>query len=69
LSDRAKRHAQTHDATPKEQRLAEALKVLWEEVGGTIEWARDKLDSLPKVKKDLGPLLDALGRTFLVLLT
>ncbi|KAJ3869608.1 hypothetical protein EV359DRAFT_29669 [Lentinula novae-zelandiae] len=62
LSDRAKRHAQTHNATPEEQRLAEALKVLLEEVGGTIEWARDKLDSFPKAKKDLGPLLDALGQ-------
>jgi hypothetical protein len=34
-----------------------------EEVHGTIEWAKDKLDSFPKAKKDLGPLLDALGRT------
>ena len=33
-----------------------------EEVGGTIEWARDKLNSFPKAKRDLGPLLDALGR-------
>ena len=36
-----------------------------EDVGGTIEWARDKLDSFPKAKSDLGPLLDALGREFL----
>ena len=35
-----------------------------EEVGGTIEWARNKLDAFPKAKKDLGPLLDALGRKF-----
>lgn len=28
LSDKAKRHAQTHRATPEEQRLAEALKVV-----------------------------------------
>ena len=34
-----------------------------EEVQGTIEWAKAKLDSYPKAKKDLGPLLDALGRT------
>ena len=34
-----------------------------EEVHGTIEWAKDKLDSFPKAKRDLGPLLDALGRT------
>jgi hypothetical protein len=33
-----------------------------EEVGGTIEWARNKLDSFPKAKRDLGPLFDALGR-------
>ncbi|KAF9070949.1 hypothetical protein BDP27DRAFT_1322937 [Rhodocollybia butyracea] len=40
----------------------EALKVMIEEVGGTIEWARNKLDSFPKAKRDLGPLLDALGQ-------
>lgn len=33
-----------------------------EEVHGTIEWAKSKLDSFPKAKRDLGPLLDALGR-------
>lgn len=33
-----------------------------EEVQGTIDWAKDKLDAFPKAKKDLGPLLDALGR-------
>jgi len=33
-----------------------------EEVGGTIEWAKGKLDAFPKAKKDLGPLLDALGQ-------
>ncbi|KAJ3806253.1 hypothetical protein EV368DRAFT_76601 [Lentinula lateritia] len=62
ISDKAKRHQQTHKATPEEQRLAEALKVMIEEVRGTIEWARNKLDSFPKAKRDLGPLLDALGR-------
>lgn len=35
-----------------------------EEVGGTIEWARDKLNSFPKAKRDLGPLFDALGREY-----
>ncbi|THU94111.1 hypothetical protein K435DRAFT_668961 [Dendrothele bispora CBS 962.96] len=63
ISNKAKRHMQAHKATPEEQRLAEALKVMVEEVGGTIEWARNKLDSFPKAKRDLGPLLDALGRT------
>ncbi|KAJ3852746.1 hypothetical protein EV368DRAFT_40389 [Lentinula lateritia] len=62
LSNRAKRHAESHTATPEEQRLAAALKVMLEEVGGTIEWARNKLDSFPKAKRDLGPLLDALGQ-------
>lgn len=47
-----------------EQRLAEALKVMIEEVGGTIEWAKDQLNAFPKAKKDLGPLLDALGREY-----
>lgn len=40
-----------------------------EEVGGTIEWARNKLDSFPKAKRDLGPLLDALGRKLLNLIS
>ncbi|KAJ7460196.1 hypothetical protein FB451DRAFT_1045481 [Mycena latifolia] len=62
LSNKATRNMQDHKATPEEQRLAEALKVMVQEVGGTIEWARDKLDSFPKAKKDLGPLLDALGQ-------
>jgi len=62
LSNQAKRNQQDHKATPEEQRLAEALKVLMEEVGGTIEWARNKLEALPQAKRDLGPLLDALGQ-------
>jgi len=62
LSNRATRNAHDHKATPEEQRLAEALKVMVEEVGGTIEWAKNKLDSFPKAKRDLGPLLDALGQ-------
>ncbi|KAJ7608952.1 hypothetical protein DFH06DRAFT_1065787, partial [Mycena polygramma] len=62
LSNKATRNMQDHKATPEEQRLAEALKVMVQDVGGTIEWARDKLDSFPKAKKDLGPLLDAMGQ-------
>jgi len=62
VSNRAQNHQKAHKATPEEQRLAEALKIMIEEVGGTIEWARNKLDSFPKAKKDLGPLLDALGQ-------
>jgi len=62
LSNKATRHTADHKATPEEQRLAEALKVLIEEVGGTIDWAKNKLDNFPKAKKDLGPLLDALGQ-------
>ncbi|KAH8929895.1 hypothetical protein BT69DRAFT_1255909 [Atractiella rhizophila] len=62
LANRAKRNQQDHKASPQEQRLAAALKVMIEEVGGTIEWAKGKLDSFPKAKKDLGPLLDALGQ-------
>ncbi|KAJ7676966.1 hypothetical protein DFH06DRAFT_1169443 [Mycena polygramma] len=62
LSNKAKRNTADHQATPEEQRLAAALKVMVEEVGGTIEWAKDKLDSFPKAKRDLGPLLDALGQ-------
>ncbi|KAI0313647.1 hypothetical protein OF83DRAFT_1140435 [Amylostereum chailletii] len=60
LTNRAKRHTADFKATPNEQRLAQALKVLLEDVGGTIEWAKNKLNSFPKAK--LGPLLDALGQ-------
>ncbi|KAF7980117.1 hypothetical protein HWV62_39535 [Athelia sp. TMB] len=62
LSKQAARNYADHKATPEEQRLAEALKVMVEEVQGTIEWAKDKLNAFPKAKKDLGPLLDALGQ-------
>ena len=31
---------------------------------GTIEWAKTKLDQWPKAKRELGPLLDALGGKF-----
>ncbi|KAG7093589.1 hypothetical protein E1B28_007255 [Marasmius oreades] len=61
LSRKAQNHQQASSATPEEQRLASAVKVLAEEMGGTIEWAKGKLDAFPKAKKDLGPLLDALG--------
>ena len=33
-----------------------------EEVGGTIDWAKNKINILPKAKRELGPLLDALGQ-------
>ncbi|KAL0956055.1 hypothetical protein HGRIS_002225 [Hohenbuehelia grisea] len=62
LSNKAQRNMQDHKATPEEQRLAEALKTMMQEVQGTIDWAKDKLESFPKAKKDLGPLLDALGQ-------
>jgi len=62
LSNKAKRNMQDHNASPEEQRLAEALKVMVEKVQGTIDWARNKLESFPKAKRDLGPLLDALGQ-------
>ncbi|KAJ3520403.1 hypothetical protein NMY22_g12775 [Coprinellus aureogranulatus] len=62
LTNQAKRNMADHKASPQEQRLAEALKIMIEEVQGTIEWAKGKLDSYPKAKKDLGPLLDALGQ-------
>ncbi|PVF95420.1 cytochrome P450 [Serendipita vermifera] len=62
LASKAKRNAADHRATPEEQRLAEALKVLIAEVGGTVDWAKNKLDSFPKAKKNVGPLLDALAQ-------
>ncbi|KAJ7220926.1 hypothetical protein GGX14DRAFT_532678 [Mycena pura] len=62
LSNKATRDMQDHKATPEEQRVAEALKVMVQAVGGTTEWAKDKLTAFPKAKKDLGPLLDALSQ-------
>lgn len=62
IANRATRHVDDHKASPEEQRLAEALKVLVSEVGGTIDWAKNKLNNFPKAKRDLGPLLDALGQ-------
>ncbi|KAF9447321.1 hypothetical protein P691DRAFT_614534, partial [Macrolepiota fuliginosa MF-IS2] len=62
LTNKAKRNMQDHQASPQEQRLAESLKVLVDEVQGTVSWAKEKLDAFPKAKKDLGPLLDALGQ-------
>ena len=62
LTSQAKRNFAEHKATPEEQRLAQALKVMIEEVQGTIDWAKDKLDKYPKAKRDLGPLLTALGQ-------
>jgi len=62
LSNKATRNVADHKATGEEQRLAEALKTMIQEVGGTIEWAKDKLNKFPKAKKNLGPLLDAMGQ-------
>jgi len=62
LSNQAKRNMQDHKATPEEQRLAEALKKLTEDVMTTIEEAKNKIADMPKAKNDLGPLLDALGQ-------
>jgi len=62
LTRNATRNYKDHKATPEEQRLAEALKVMVEEVQGTVDWAKNELEAFPKAKKDLGPLLDALGQ-------
>ncbi|KAH7881597.1 uncharacterized protein C8R40DRAFT_53572 [Lentinula edodes] len=59
IFQRAQNDQKAHRANPEEQRLAEASKVMIEEVGGTIAWARNKLNAFLKAKKDLGPLLDA----------
>lgn len=40
---------------------------LVETVEGTVKWAKDKLDNYPKAKRDLGPLLDALSRTSMLI--
>ncbi|KII90247.1 hypothetical protein PLICRDRAFT_40449 [Plicaturopsis crispa FD-325 SS-3] len=62
IAEQAKRNHGDHKATPEEQRLAESLKKLTEEVVTTIEWAKDKLAGMPKAGKDLGPLFDAFSQ-------
>ena len=42
--------------------VVEDFAQMIEEVGGTIDWAKNKINSLPKAKRELGPLLDALGQ-------
>ena len=42
--------------------VVEDFAQMIEEVGGTIDWAKNKINSLPKAKRQLGPLLDALGQ-------
>ncbi|KAH6906831.1 hypothetical protein BKA70DRAFT_399266 [Coprinopsis sp. MPI-PUGE-AT-0042] len=63
FTGKVKRRSAKPTATPQEQRLAQALRVLIE-VQGTIDWAKGKLEKYPNAKKDLGPLLDALGREY-----
>ncbi|KAJ3898556.1 hypothetical protein F5879DRAFT_1005790 [Lentinula edodes] len=53
IFQRAQNDQKAHRANPEEQRLAEASKVMIEEVGGTIAWARNKLNAFLKAKKDL----------------
>ncbi|KAH9483429.1 hypothetical protein JR316_0002896 [Psilocybe cubensis] len=60
LAKQAQHDLKTEQASPEQERLAEALKVLVEEVQGTVQWAKEKLNNFPKAKRDLGPLLDAL---------
>jgi hypothetical protein len=36
-----------------------------DEVASDIDWAKNKLDILPKAKKDLNPLLDAVSHKHL----
>ncbi|KII84271.1 hypothetical protein PLICRDRAFT_46129 [Plicaturopsis crispa FD-325 SS-3] len=62
IAEQAKRNQHDHKATPEEQRLAESLKKLTEEVVGTIDWAKDKLQGMPHANKDLGPLFDAFSQ-------
>ena len=42
--------------------VVEDFAQMIEEVGGTIDWAKNKINSFPKAKRELGPLLDALGQ-------
>lgn len=61
ISNNASRKSQDHEATKEEQHLAESLGKLTGDVTKTIESAREKIQNMPKAKKDLGPLFDALS--------
>ncbi|KAJ7775329.1 hypothetical protein B0H16DRAFT_1712909 [Mycena metata] len=62
LSNKATRNRTTRPRR-KNSALRRLLKsYMIQDVGGTIDWAKDKLESFPKAKKDLGPLLDALSQ-------
>ncbi|EIM87817.1 uncharacterized protein STEHIDRAFT_29724, partial [Stereum hirsutum FP-91666 SS1] len=60
VSQQSSRRAADHQATSEEQHLAESLGTLTGDVTETIENARNIIANMPKAKKDLGPLLDAL---------
>lgn len=61
IANNATRKTSDHDATKEEQHLAEALGKLTGDVTNAIEEAKKKIAGMPKVEKDLGPLLEALS--------
>ncbi|EED16186.1 LEA domain protein [Talaromyces stipitatus ATCC 10500] len=52
----AKARAQTHEASPEEYRLADALKELTQTVVKTIDNGRKRIQDMPHAKKKLNPL-------------
>ncbi|KZV66681.1 hypothetical protein PENSPDRAFT_82198 [Peniophora sp. CONT] len=69
IKKQAERNVDDHVATPEDQRLASALKTLVEQVGGSIDWCKEKLAKFPKAEPDLGPLLEALSQPLFQILT
>ncbi|EIM87368.1 uncharacterized protein STEHIDRAFT_130763 [Stereum hirsutum FP-91666 SS1] len=59
IAEMSKRRAADHQATPEEQHLAESLGELTGDVMHTIENAKSIIQDMPRAKKDLSPLLDA----------
>ncbi|PCH01078.1 Protein of unknown function DUF3659 [Penicillium occitanis (nom. inval.)] len=57
----AKARAQTHEASPEEYRLADALKELTQTVVKTIDNGRKRIQDMPHAKKKLNPLWSLLA--------
>ena len=40
-----------------------------EQVGGSIDWCKEKLAKFPRAEPDLGPLVEAMGKPLFQILT
>ncbi|EIM87832.1 uncharacterized protein STEHIDRAFT_30535, partial [Stereum hirsutum FP-91666 SS1] len=69
VSQQSMRRASDHRALPEEQHLAESLATLTGDVTETIENAKNTIDSMPKAKKDLGPMFEMLAQPLMQIIS